>query len=42
MKKMGDVLMSYQNIDEVEKEKLLLTHTEKLAITYAWTDEDGK
>jgi len=30
----------YQNIDEVEKEKLLLAHTEKLAITYAWTDEE--
>jgi pentatricopeptide repeat protein len=37
MKKMGyvpDVSCVYQNIDEVEKEKLLLSHTEKLAITY--------
>lgn len=37
MKKVGyvpDISCVYQNIDEVDKEKLLLSHTEKLAITY--------
>uniref|UniRef100_A0A2N9J388 DYW domain-containing protein n=1 Tax=Fagus sylvatica TaxID=28930 RepID=A0A2N9J388_FAGSY len=37
MKKVGyvpDVSCVYQNIDEVEKEKVLFGHTEKLAITY--------
>ncbi|XVF22397.1 hypothetical protein REPUB_Repub12eG0168800 [Reevesia pubescens] len=37
MKKLGykpDVKCVYQNIDDSEKEKLLLSHTEKLAITY--------
>ncbi|KAJ6400703.1 hypothetical protein OIU84_016195 [Salix udensis] len=29
-----DLNCVYQNIDEVEKEKMLLSHTEKLAITY--------
>ncbi|XWS46202.1 hypothetical protein CRYUN_Cryun14cG0044500 [Craigia yunnanensis] len=37
MKKLGykpDVKCVYQNIDDSEKEKVLLSHTEKLAITY--------
>ncbi|KAL2928269.1 hypothetical protein RDABS01_007533 [Bienertia sinuspersici] len=37
MKKVGyipDYKSVYQDIDDVEKEKVLLTHTEKLAITY--------
>uniref|UniRef100_A0A7C9EYU5 DYW domain-containing protein n=1 Tax=Opuntia streptacantha TaxID=393608 RepID=A0A7C9EYU5_OPUST len=37
MKKLGyipDVKCVYQDTDDVEKEKVLLTHTEKLAITY--------
>ncbi|KAI8026775.1 Pentatricopeptide repeat-containing protein [Camellia lanceoleosa] len=37
MKRLGyvpDIKCVYQNIDHVEKEKVLLTHTEKLAITY--------
>ncbi|XVF33189.1 hypothetical protein REPUB_Repub17cG0147100 [Reevesia pubescens] len=37
MKKLGykpDVKCVYQNIDDGEKEKMLLSHTEKLAITY--------
>ncbi|KAJ0051610.1 hypothetical protein Pint_00570 [Pistacia integerrima] len=37
MKKLGyvpDINCIHQNIDEVEKEKVLLSHTEKLAITY--------
>ncbi|KAK9279902.1 hypothetical protein L1049_013586 [Liquidambar formosana] len=37
IKKLGyvpDVNCVYQNIDKVEKEKVLLSHTEKLAITY--------
>ncbi|XVF73042.1 hypothetical protein PTKIN_Ptkin12aG0169700 [Pterospermum kingtungense] len=37
MKKLGykpDVECVYQNIDDAEKEKVLLSHTEKLAITY--------
>lgn len=37
MKKIGyvpDINCVYQNIDEEEKEKVLLSHTEKLAITY--------
>ncbi|KAL5571398.1 hypothetical protein UlMin_020995 [Ulmus minor] len=37
MKKLGyvsDTSCVHQNIDEVEKEKMLLSHTEKLAITY--------
>lgn len=37
MKKLGyvpDVNCVYQNVDEAEKEKILLSHTEKLAITY--------
>ncbi|KAL5859552.1 hypothetical protein ACOSQ4_000848 [Xanthoceras sorbifolium] len=37
MKKHGyvpDISCVYQNVDEVEKEKVLLGHTEKLAITY--------
>ncbi|KAF3439882.1 hypothetical protein FNV43_RR18160 [Rhamnella rubrinervis] len=37
MKKLGyvpDINCVHQNIDEVEKEKVLLSHTEKLAITY--------
>lgn len=37
MKKLGykpDVKCVYQNIDDGEKEKVLLSHTEKLAITY--------
>lgn len=37
MKKLGyvpDISCVHQNIDEVEKEKVLLSHTEKLAITY--------
>ncbi|XP_034709259.1 pentatricopeptide repeat-containing protein At4g01030, mitochondrial [Vitis riparia] len=37
MKKLGyvpDVNCVYQNMDEVEKQKILLSHTEKLAITY--------
>lgn len=44
MKKMGyvpDVSCVYQNIDEVEKEKLLLSHTEKLAITYGLMKMDS-
>ncbi|TXG63011.1 hypothetical protein EZV62_010005 [Acer yangbiense] len=37
MKKLGyvpDINCVYQNIDEIDKEKVLLSHTEKLAITY--------
>lgn len=37
MKKLGyvpDISCVYQNVDEVEKDKVLLSHTEKLAITY--------
>lgn len=37
MKKEGyvpDISCVYQNIDEIEKDKVLLRHTEKLAITY--------
>lgn len=37
MKKLGyepDISCVHQNIDEVEKKKLLLSHTEKLAITF--------
>ena len=37
MKKLGyvpDIDCVYQNMDEAEKEKILLSHTEKLAITY--------
>uniref|UniRef100_A0A2P2K6R6 Uncharacterized protein MANES_05G024400 n=1 Tax=Rhizophora mucronata TaxID=61149 RepID=A0A2P2K6R6_RHIMU len=37
MKKLGyvpDVNCVYQNVDELEKEKALLSHTEKLAMTY--------
>ncbi|XP_015888748.2 pentatricopeptide repeat-containing protein At4g01030, mitochondrial [Ziziphus jujuba] len=37
MKKLGyvpDISCVHQNIDEAEKEKVLLSHTEKLAITY--------
>lgn len=37
MKKLGytpDTRCVYQNIEEVEKEKILMSHTEKLAITY--------
>ncbi|KAL3743623.1 hypothetical protein ACJRO7_018833 [Eucalyptus globulus] len=44
IKKMGyvpDVSCVYQNIDDVEKEKVLLSHTEKLAITYGLMKRQG-
>ncbi|KAF7826165.1 pentatricopeptide repeat-containing protein [Senna tora] len=36
-----DINCVYQNIDESEKEKVLLSHTEKLAITYALMKSRG-
>ncbi|XP_030457280.2 pentatricopeptide repeat-containing protein At4g01030, mitochondrial [Syzygium oleosum] len=44
IKKLGyvpDVSCVYQNIDDVEKEKVLLSHTEKLAITYGLMKRKG-
>ncbi|XP_059651261.1 pentatricopeptide repeat-containing protein At4g01030, mitochondrial [Cornus florida] len=44
MKKLGylpDVKRVYQNVDDVEKEKLLLAHTEKLAIAYGLIKTKG-
>ncbi|KAF8032464.1 hypothetical protein BT93_D1393 [Corymbia citriodora subsp. variegata] len=44
IKKLGyvpDVSCVYQDIDDVEKEKVLLSHTEKLAITYGLMKRKG-